>query len=593
MTTFALPHFFGSTEKQLQQIYSYLYVQAEKLNYNLESNTVENFWKMTANAAENATNPAAPESEKQTFQSLKALIVKSAYFAQKDEDEFTKKLFETYLAKSEYGLFKRKTELSLFANSQNITGLFKKYSEVQSEVSVYKEEMSHYIKTGYFSDDVFGVEIGLLFETLEKNGETIENKKPKKIRITPDKLSLFSTDKEVAYIEEDEIYFPQANIQGGSIKIGDSFSVTNKGVLTASEGTIANWKISQRQIYQSKNGYKTIIAAYTNDSEESRVFHCVDEATGKDTFKIRRNGELYASEAVFQDVDEESEAKTKVKFSKGVQKFFYNDVLVGSFESMEDGLVINAEAQGIGLRSLSRYYLLNKDKQILFVDENGTEQYYYHEFLGNVCFDDTIHVLGRIRLGAEGSVMMNIENMHRYIVRSSVTSVDDVAEEGASRLWLGTSYLPLVITAGSKNIYAKCGEFHFSSSNIYTNGTGISDSSDSRLKNSIESLTEHYENVFFNLRPVTFKYNDGNSGRKHLGFIADEVEKAIIEAELTTQNFAAFVKMNSEKTGLGGYELGLRYSEFVALNTHMIQKCFNEIEKLILKIRDLEERIVQ
>ena len=60
----------------------------------------------------------------------------------------------------------------------------------------------------------------------------------------------------------------------------------------------------------------------------------------------------------------------------------------------------------------------------------------------------------------------------------------------------------------------------------------------------------------------------------------------MIQSGLTTKDFAGFVKYNDPKTNDEKY--GLRYEEFIALNTHMIQKLYKRIEVLEEKIRVLK-----
>ena len=95
--------------------------------------------------------------------------------------------------------------------------------------------------------------------------------------------------------------------------------------------------------------------------------------------------------------------------------------------------------------------------------------------------------------------------------------------------------------------------------------------SDRNVKNSIEVLPDGYETFIDKLEPVRFKYNDGNSGRYHVGYIAQDVEAALTAAGLSTADFAGYVDSCSDKG------LSLRYTEFVAL--------------LHKKIKRLEDRI--
>lgn len=104
--------------------------------------------------------------------------------------------------------------------------------------------------------------------------------------------------------------------------------------------------------------------------------------------------------------------------------------------------------------------------------------------------------------------------------------------------------------------------------------------SDYRVKNSIDYDMRKYEQIFYNLKPVAFKYNDENPSKTHIGFIAQDVEKAIAEAGLLPADLAFLVK--STVTG-DDYRYLLTYEEFVALITHMVQKLYNGVQTLLQK----------
>lgn len=97
--------------------------------------------------------------------------------------------------------------------------------------------------------------------------------------------------------------------------------------------------------------------------------------------------------------------------------------------------------------------------------------------------------------------------------------------------------------------------------------SGATVTSDRRKKNSIEALPDAYAAMLDKLTPVRFKFNDGTSGRYHTGFIAQEVQEALEAAGLTTQDFGGYVDLNGD-----GAELGLIYTEFIAILLHKIQR---------------------
>ena len=129
--------------------------------------------------------------------------------------------------------------------------------------------------------------------------------------------------------------------------------------------------------------------------------------------------------------------------------------------------------------------------------------------------------------------------------------------------------------------------------------TGEINTSDRRKKNSIDYDMEGYERFFSLLRPTRYRMNNGRSGRFHVGFIAQDVEEALEAAGLTSMDFAGFIKSpiherelpngeEDESSPITDYGYALRYQEFAALNTHMIQKMMQRIDELEKRVAELE-----
>lgn len=119
---------------------------------------------------------------------------------------------------------------------------------------------------------------------------------------------------------------------------------------------------------------------------------------------------------------------------------------------------------------------------------------------------------------------------------------------------------------------------------IYQKGSSVS-SSDTNKKNTINDISNAYSTIFDDLRPVTFKYNDGTSDRLHTGFLAPEVKDAILKAGLTTKDFAAYCEWKEDDTTT----CGLRYSEFIALCVDQIQKLKKRVAELEIKLNELNK----
>lgn len=163
---------------------------------------------------------------------------------------------------------------------------------------------------------------------------------------------------------------------------------------------------------------------------------------------------------------------------------------------------------------------------------------------------------------------------------------------GAKVYGVGGEYYCIATNAGvclngpRASFYVAGGSIHAS--------TAISEGSDRRLKNSINHNLDPYIEFFMALQPAFYKFNDGTSGRFHTGFVAQEVEEALAKANLTSQDFAGLVidtHENPKKKGEQVEEYGLRYTEFVSLNTYMLQRAMKEIDALHSEIAAMKKRI--
>ena len=126
-----------------------------------------------------------------------------------------------------------------------------------------------------------------------------------------------------------------------------------------------------------------------------------------------------------------------------------------------------------------------------------------------------------------------------------------------------------------KNVYGQ---------NIYVNGTAVS--SDRRKKEDISPLDWRYEEFFRLLQPASFRYKDGTSGRRHTGFIAQEVEEAQHKAGLSDKDLAVVVKDPE-----GSYYL--RYEEIIAVQTEVIQKLMARVETLEAEKKLAESKLTK
>lgn len=114
-------------------------------------------------------------------------------------------------------------------------------------------------------------------------------------------------------------------------------------------------------------------------------------------------------------------------------------------------------------------------------------------------------------------------------------------------------------------------------STIYAATPSIS-TSDKNEKTDINYDISAYDAIFDALRPASFKYVTGTSGRTHTGFVSQDIEDVLEECGLTSTQFATFIKSPLDD---GGYRYGIRYEELIAL-------CVRQIQALKKRVSDLE-----
>lgn len=104
--------------------------------------------------------------------------------------------------------------------------------------------------------------------------------------------------------------------------------------------------------------------------------------------------------------------------------------------------------------------------------------------------------------------------------------------------------------------------------------------SDREEKNTInyEDLAR-YDALFDALKPCSYRYNNGRSGRTHTGLIAQDVEEAMEGLGLEGTDFAGFIK--EQDAGGETPRYALRYEEFIAL-------CIRQIQALKQRVSQLE-----
>lgn len=132
---------------------------------------------------------------------------------------------------------------------------------------------------------------------------------------------------------------------------------------------------------------------------------------------------------------------------------------------------------------------------------------------------------------------------------------------GGAFLTIGTQVYCGDNFAPSGDGYYSCGTASYRWSDVYAQNSTIQ-TSDVNDKTDVEALPEKYLTMMENITPLRYKLIDGQSGRYHVGFVAQEVEAAMAAAGVDSMEFGGFVK---DKDDHGNDIYMLRYGEFIAI----------------------------
>lgn len=401
------------------------------------------------------------------------------------------------------------------------------------------------------------------------------------------------------------------------------------GVTTITSDSAIFPKIGGGYLYISKDKCSVEIdPEQKNVPNNSNVIKVT--ANGSDVFYITRNGDGYFKGAVYAT---SGSFKGKVTADSGKIGSWNIDNgwlrLNEEFTVLDDG---NISSAGIkwsirNKNNTSEYYGTNMNGANTEMTCKGALKFRFNSYgdavnsISSNCLYTNVGCIdlrssGNIKLSASGaasSIEMNAKEVHvntnmvltnpgtnsLYGYNWNKTSIFKIAgitylSDGRHTTDFGNNLIGTNIYGNQVSLIGQTptgkGDIHIDgasiymttiSGGVYSNGSLIA-TSDKRVKKDISSFDKRYENFFMSLSPSIYKFINGTSDRYHSGFISQETEEALVSNGLTTKDFAGFIIYNDPETNKEKY--ALRYEEFIALNTHMIQKLYKRIEKLEKKL---------
>ena len=521
---------FGTSEQKVEQIIDYLYQLTDILNYNLESSSPEGIWKATNEALKADSGVAEDEEQlkRDEYKSLRNLVLKSATNIIRAEETFSKTLTGSFFAEGEDGSYSESGFLSVDGTPYSISQLYRYQTSVINGLNTYRTELEAYINTGILEKDtetpVFGIDIGYNKSSFIYN-DTEHTVIPSKVRITPERIGFYIDDNEMAYISKDNIYFPGAIIEGGSL----SCSYGGSSVKIA-DGAV--------ECFVDNVRYGTIKSYFDGNVDKTKPMMCLisDIENSAGVCILSDDSTWYLQYAVDQP---------------GMVNFKYRHAFYGSIY-IKNSVDISG-------------FIYNKGYTLLGVNSSGNVQ------IGSQSRDGHTFIYS----GENKDVRLYGKNVYlsatQYIyVPAGVGMLfrTSSSESYAQGIYCGTvqSRVGLHVGIDSMGLFLH-GDVMLAS--------GAAVSSDRRLKKDINGLDERYEKLFDLLEPKSFRYRM-YSQKEHTGFIAQDVAAALSDSGFDAESAGSFVGIRTTT----GEEFALVYEEFIALNTFMIKKCLKRIEEL-------------
>lgn len=456
-----------------------------------------------------------------------------------------------------------------------------------------------------------------------------------------DDKSYISFDADHINFDVDDFKITAKHIDlNGAITANGTFSIDEEGYMVATGGTIGNWKIdssslSNRIKYDVANEDETSTTVTNNviiqssSASDGKAFAIgkangdylkTDPTTWDYPFYIRNDGYLYATKGKIGGCDIDEEGTLKITNANIGEKL--------KAESIE---AIDVKLEDITITG-KLYFGGNTT---YYINANYEDSSYYI-YLPGFQVDESSGAVFSGTLSAasgdfEGKVTATSGSFSRDItiggrsISQWMTSGGYIKNISATSGSIGGMYIGtdgIYNSSGTKRIIGihdsnQSRTYVYASSlevsGAFTADDGVTGStiggslggtwkaksgaiinfSDKKRKNSISALSNSYEVLFDNLQSVRYKLNNGESGRYHIGFIAQDVKTAIENAGLTTQECAAYCKWIEEEDGEQVETCGLRYEEFIALNTQQIQKAKARITELENEVTTLKEQVAQ
>lgn len=351
------------------------------------------------------------------------------------------------------------------------------------------------------------------------------------------------------------------------------------GKISATMGSIGGWNIGSDKLYSGSGSTYVGLSSYSGDTYA--IWAGASTASGA-PFSVSRGGYVTATNGSFSGT---LNAEGLYLDGRNVNLIANSGTSYAYINAGgSSGYVRNIDADYITTGTLSADYIKLGGDMTLYQGVNSSYVGGTWGFGSSITTGTNVVYLRSYSSGSYTSELALQPYGARLTVSSGGSALAQIGVSSNNAFADGSEFIPNsdgdMLLGDSSNRWSV----------VYATTSTIN-TSDKTEKNSIDYDVSKYEALFNILQPCSYKFNSGTSGRTHTGFIAQDIEEELERAGLTSLDFAAFIKSpiyDDDDETILRYAYGLRYEEFIALNTHMIKKLQGRISELEAKISDLE-----
>ena len=245
----------------------------------------------------------------------------------------------------------------------------------------------------------------------------------------------------------------------------------------------------------------------------------------------------------------------------------------------------------LDMKAIPQLPVLLNQLFIIASDENGESQLQLTpEFIRLI--SDKI-IIDTKKLEINGTI--NINDKAFYVGETGRTEIggrtghiiDDYDRAQLDINSFGTLYS---VSKNIENLYAKLSEgylqFVSGSQTAKITSAGIDTTSDVRLKENIELIDGRYEKLMLDISPISFNMKDDRENipkRRNIGFSAQQVKSLMEDYNISYDEFNG---LNKDENDI----YSLNYSQFIPLNTYLMQQQNKRIIELERRVLELESK---